>query len=766
MGETPLNPENLRYIDGQGAPNEDGMGVWASEVKAFLHSQTLKSLFSSEEWVFITVDSIAMPISRCPLKVFATARADDGKNRKDALEQHEVTKLLANPNPHQSDREMRYSLAVDTILGGNGFLYHAISLRQLFNMPFERVQYDFDGEGLPKSVTFYRQHQDDVFVAPQDGRVIPLGQVVHARRPNPSSAIWGLSPFIPGRKSILFNRYSSDYLLAFYLKGATPQMILELDKDASQQALVRMIRSFEAAFTGRRNQRRTLVLPKGVKATPADSKIADQQLIELIKNNRETVLNILRVPKHALGLQEAGSLGSREHELALRYFWKQTIAPTMELIEDALTRHFKAANMLRDGERVLFDTSEVDYVQEDLYGDAELSEKLKGSWTVNERRDRLFGLPAIPDGDRIADLPPLPMLPSFGPAAPADATPPEESAPVETPPVVPVTDAVTNAVPEAAPEQSLAVEEVPPAATPEPAHARVLSKYEAQLRGADEKLAAQASEQIPKMTRVSVALFARQAEVAMDVLEDYSRAHPFGQVRAPDDVPIKEFRARLAKAMAKLKDQYVEGYEKTLMATVDAGYATQVGMVFDEKAREALAAYQETDVKGQRKALKARGLYSFKSVTDTSTDRVTDLVEEGLREGKTVSEVATGIQGYMKEQARWRADMVARTETLTAFSVGSMATLERAKQAIPGMKKMWVTSADERVRAIHADRMGKVVDADEEFADGLRFPRDPGSREAGEVINCRCQALFLPPEDVADYTAEIDDLSPKPVKVD
>ena len=33
---------------------------------------------------------------------------------------------------------------------------------------------------------------------------------------------------------------------------------------------------------------------------------------------------------------------------------------------------------------------------------------------------------------------------------------------------------------------------------------------------------------------------------------------------------------------------------------------------------------------------------------------------------------------------------------------------------------------------------GEIVDADEEFSNGLRWPRDTNSEDAAEVINCRC----------------------------
>jgi HK97 family phage portal protein len=765
-----VNPDNLRYIDGQGMPQEEVMGgVWASEVKAFMHAHTLKSLFFSEDWVFITTDSIALPISRCPLAVFTKERAEDGKDRRMKLDQHPITKLMESPNPYQSAQEVRYALAVDTVLGGNGFLYHVKALSHVYHMPFERVQYHFDKDGLPSHVIFHKQFQDDAFAVGVGGLTLKLSDVTHARRPNPSSAFWGLSPFIPGRRSILFNRYSQDYLLAFYLKGATPQMILEVENATSQKSLVRMIRAFEAAYTGRRNQRRTLVLPKGVKATPADSKIADQQLVEMVKGNRETVLNILRVPKHALGLQEAGSLGSREHELALRWYWKQTILPTMELIESSLTRHFRQAGMLADGQVIAFDTSDIDYVAEDLFGDAETSEKLAGSWTVNERRVRIFGLPPIPEGDVIATLQKTPAPFSAPTQTPPPAQPEEVVKPESKPTPVsepPAPDVTTNAEPKPDDETTLAAVPTPvgtiESPEQEPWHANVLRKYETHLAAGDETMRSEEQKQFPRMFDSTAELLVGQTEAAVVALKASARTRG---TRDEFDVDPEEFEKRLSAGIEALAVGYLADYNKTLIATVDAGYGAQLGMVFEPKARDALEAYREKDVEGQRTILKERGLFAFKSAKDTTTSRVTSLIEKAIAAGKTLDETAKSIVSFMKGEARWRADMIARTETLTAFSIGSMATIERAKEAVPGMKKMWVTAADERVRETHQALMGKVVEDDAKFANGLRYPRDPAARDASETINCRCRALMLMPEDVADYVDEMESLSPKPVDV-
>ena len=414
----------------------------------------------------------------------------------------------------------------------------------------------------------------------------------------------------------------------------------------------------------------------------------------------------------------------------------------MGFIEGALTKHFRERRLITDQQVVGFDTSEVEYVSEDLLQLAELSEKLAGTWTVNERRNRIFSLDPIADGDVIATLPKAPAFPSFTQSQ-------QPVAEVQTTLEMPNIQEPEAKKPELKKEQS-------------PFLSRILSKYESQLRAGDEKMKTTATEQVPKMTARTIKLFADQTEL---MVEQFKKQAKSDGVRADEKISQKEFNANLNKALADLEEDYVDDYNNILFGSMEAGYGAQVELVFDPKAKDALAAYQSTDVNGQRDVLKARGISVFKSVSGTSTDRVSALVEKGLAEGSTVSQVSDSIVTFMKDQARWRADTIARTETLTAYSIGGMATLERAGSAIPGLKKMWVTANDEDVRNSHISLMGKVVDKDKKFSNGLMFPRDPASNNAAEVINCRCVCLMLPPEDVADYETEISELKEKPVTI-
>jgi HK97 family phage portal protein len=702
--------------------------AWSVETKAFLTSQNLKALFFSEDWVFICVDAYAQPISSLPLQVVRKT-SEDGQAVEKPVQFHPVSQLLENPNPFVDGTALKYSLACDYVLGGNSFLYHAKQNKQAYHISFDRVQYKFDAQGLPESYIVYPDNEE-IIPSVTKGISIQMSEMAHVRRPNPSSPVWGLSPFVPGRRSVLFNRYSQDYLCSFYLKGATPQGILEMEQSANEQSVLRLLRSFELAHTGRRNQRRTMLLPKGVKWSSADHKIADQQIVDLVRMNRETILNTLHIPKHVVSLQEAGSLGSEEHKMALKYFWTAALLPTANALATSLTKHFRKAGMLAFNEELRFDTSEVAILQDDLKANAETANLLLQTHTLNEVRAQVFGLPPLAEGDYTPGIAqPLPTLglTSVEPMLQPELPKLEVIVPIETQPM---------------PEEQSAQVEIP--------QTKELGRYASQVKANENSLDAYLKKELPTVTEAALDFLALEAETAVKTL----RSSKGIKAEMPS---AKEYKKRLDKALKGLQKQYVEKFNEPLEASMSLGYDLQANMIFDKPSRDALLAAKQTDAKGRAAALEARNIETFKNVSKTTTDRVMKIVQKGIEDGLAVDDVAKLIVEDSIKIGPSRAQAIARTEMLTAVSLGQASMMELAAKAIPGLKKSWISSQDEDVRDSHKAVNGEIRDSDEKFSNGLMYPRDPDA-EPGESINCRCVLVTLAPEDLEDYRAELEAL--------
>lgn len=126
--------------------------------------------------------------------------------------------------------------------------------------------------------------------------------------------------------------------------------------------------------------------------------------------------------------------------------------------------------------------------------------------------------------------------------------------------------------------------------------------------------------------------------------------------------------------------------------------------------------------------------------------RFDKIVLKSIRDGEAISEAKASqlMTSYSNRALKYRAETIARTETLGALSQAQHAGFElmvaggvEAKK----IKKVWRTATDARVRDSHADLEGETVGIDERFSNGLLYPREAGGA-AEDVINCRCDVVY------------------------
>lgn len=109
----------------------------------------------------------------------------------------------------------------------------------------------------------------------------------------------------------------------------------------------------------------------------------------------------------------------------------------------------------------------------------------------------------------------------------------------------------------------------------------------------------------------------------------------------------------------------------------------------------------------------------FKDSNLANREKVADIINTNIREGKGVRETEKELRQFFNQRKR-HAETVARTETA---KVQSIATTNRLKEQ--GISRVqWITAEDERVRSAHAARHLKVYPVGDH-------------PELGEP-NCRC----------------------------
>lgn len=138
--------------------------------------------------------------------------------------------------------------------------------------------------------------------------------------------------------------------------------------------------------------------------------------------------------------------------------------------------------------------------------------------------------------------------------------------------------------------------------------------------------------------------------------------------------------------------------------------------------------------------------------------RFDSIVKKAIAEGKklTKEKVSQLITAYESKALKYRADAIARTETIQAINRAERAAI--AQQIEEGLisadlvTKWWSNSADERVRLSHVELGRKYnknnqIGFDEPFetmtGSKLLYPGDTSlGADASEIIHCRCKCMY------------------------
>lgn len=138
----------------------------------------------------------------------------------------------------------------------------------------------------------------------------------------------------------------------------------------------------------------------------------------------------------------------------------------------------------------------------------------------------------------------------------------------------------------------------------------------------------------------------------------------------------------------------------------------------------------------------------------TTWNNIKDRVSKAITSGESIEQTTKVLReniGFSKK----RAEMIARTETISAFNNGDWAADQALGEYGP-VYKYWVATLDARGRETHIATNRTVKLMAEPFVVGgeeLMFPHSPGA-SAKNVVNCRCNYGKLWPGDPHPVTGE------------
>jgi HK97 family phage portal protein len=369
-------------------------------------------------------------------------------------------------------------------------------------------------------------------------------------------------------------------------------------------------------------------------------------------------------------------------ETAKRSFYDETILPEWEFIEGVLTDSLLREVDDKENHYIRFDQSRIRALQKDLAAQAAIGATAEKWTSVNERRV-LMGFDAKPDpkADEIPELQAPEPIKLPGP----DNQDREELALVKSRSILHETKAMRH---------------------------RLWLKF-------DTKAKRQESEY----------------EKAAQAQFEHEKASILKRFEAATDATILAALEKIRFAYTRKDGQYhiewLKRYEKLIEDTINvAGKDLGAEIGFD---------FHLSNPKVQVAVLNRTNKLT-KEVTDTTYEKIRDVVSEGLSKGEGSAQIAKRIREdvFGGEITKARATTIARTETIGALSEGEFIAAEESGFI---QSKEWLTQGDSRVRHSHEEIDGQKQPLHAAFSNGLQYPGDQKG-EAEEVINCRCSLLY------------------------
>jgi HK97 family phage portal protein len=722
--------------------------------------------------------------------------------------------ILSYPNNTQLPVEFYMLILIDLLVTGNAYILvdkdaDAVDVRRpnsrleevirrikpmrlkgMYRLNSALMEPRFDDKSLTLA-GYSMQTADGIFEFTSD-------EVIHIRLPNPSDPILGLAPIVPVLKHVLIDRFTSEHMIRFYKQGARLGGVVKTTKKLTKEQISRLTRSFESNYTGKRNHHKTLILPEGMDYQTIEVNPGESSLIEFSKFNKEPILSAYGVPPVKVGLLDGATYANAV--VQEKSFWENAVLPIKAIIECAINN----SDLILRVERNLkfsFDISHIEVLQKSLKDRAETAQRMmQAGWSINEIRQEIWKKPPVEDGDLVpaiaklqgAEAPfqhtaPIPGDTDEGKSMP-DARQPDlvgmtdieqttvtyESRVAELTAIniqagIPLGQSIASALEQAriegfAPESQTPTNVDNDLEEPKKEEEEKVEGEEGKLEALDEKvekfqnyckvltgsgvkgIIENKFEQVMEMFgRIEVAMMKEFRDVDFsdpEIVEEFTKSYDESKTKQDDDLPkifqwIDKF---LESEIERLKESEPDlkalehGFDNTL-----SGHKVDFP---NEKAQE---------------FLEERGAEQVRNILETTRLQMRSVISRQYKEEVSPDEMADTLFQSFWNLAEGRAKTIARTETLTAVSQGQEIKIQETAEIIPNLRqqlrKRWITAQDSRVRDSHVFLDGEVVDDGENFDNGLKFPREPGS-PAHEAINCRCAVVYF----VEDDEGEVDSI--------
>lgn len=673
-----------------------------------------KAMSAYNGWTYACVRAISEEMGKIQFKLYKTT-----KNGNEEIEEHPLLDLLRAMNPQQTCFDALFTTAAHLEMTGNSYwlldgvekesdLPQAIyTLSPKYTRPIKAP--------LPDFIKGYEYRVDG------DTKDYKPYQILHFKYPDPNDPYEGIGTTQAIAQWIDNDNSANNVNTSYFKNGARLAGLLKSESSLTEGQMKLLHMSFEKLYKGEDNQYKVAVLPKGVSYDEQSTSPKDMDFANLSANLQSKILSGYRVPKTLLGGSESET-NRATAEAARIVFLANVIKPKMEM----LCQYLNEFLVPKYGDDLYLDF-ENPVTDDKLQMLEEVKVGLGGaaSMSINEVRDRYFGLGPIDGGDDVMGA--FNLMPIGAPVKESKSS--------------------NVNVSKGRPSKKVA---------------SVYAKRKAMSEEIANRLA-KGLEDIATRTaeikKKGFSAFKDMSDEEFGVLYKafFTRVTPYE----------KKMREAVRKVNAQQKDDVMSAVKSKAQKADLFDISKYIGLLADLATpiltdlfqKEGIAASElvsapplELTPAIQASIDKAISLMS-KNYNEETLRLLNETISASQQEGWSLDELTSKISDIYELSDGYRAERVARTET---FRVANDATKTAWKESGVVKTTKWYTAEDERTCEFCGPLHGKIVDIDSNYFD--KGDTATGS-EGGKLdltydnvgnpplhVNCRC---YIRPEDVS-----------------
>lgn len=271
-------------------------------------------------WVYSCVSLIGYTVASNPHGIYKTGTDD-------LIEKHPFIDLLRKPNDQQTFFDLTEEAVEYLLLTGNEYEAHEQINSQgqpleLFNLRPSRITIIPDAETLVGGYLYEVNSQKIPFTTEE---------ILHFKLPNPTDEHYGLGVVEAGENTFNTEMELTMSLLSFFANKAQPSGIMKVNGDIEPEDWEDVKKGWKAAHSGSKKVYGTAFLKGDLDYQQLGLDPGTIGQIEIANNTRDRILSMFGVPLGKLGIRETSEVKDDKED---RFFYKDTINPLLKRLQN------------------------------------------------------------------------------------------------------------------------------------------------------------------------------------------------------------------------------------------------------------------------------------------------------------------------------------------------------------------------------------------------------------------------------------------------